>query len=276
MGSGHNEIKLLPFRSLKKQTYYYIKTRKIMKNVTYLLLVLFLLVLSGTSSNAQQTIINKGDLSNKLTQKEISDGWQLLWDGKSNTGWRSYDKPTFPESGWEMKDGILSVLPPQDNKSGGDIITIKAYKNFELVIDFMYTPGANSGIKYFIDGKTNVGCEYQLLDDKLHPDAKLGINGNRTLAGLYDLIPPKKDKKDNGPDNWNTAKIIVKGNHVEHWLNGQMTVSYERGDSAWKALVATSKFKGSPNFGEAAEGHILLQDHEFRISFKNLKIREIK
>lgn len=166
-------------------------------------------------------------------------------------------------------------------KSGGDIITINKYKNFELIVDFLYTPGANSGIKYFIDAETNngtlaqIGCEYQILDDKLHPDAKSGINGNRTLAGLYDLIPPK-NKRDNGPDKWNRAIIIVKGNHIEHWLNGQMPVSYERGDAAWKALVATSKFKSSPNFGEATEGHILLQDHGNKVSFKNVKIREIK
>jgi hypothetical protein len=249
---------------------------KIMKKVIYLFMVLFLFILSGTNSSGQKTVMKQEDLNNKLTQKEISDGWQLLWDGKTNTGWRSYNKPTFPETGWEMKDGMLTVLPPQGNKSGGDIITIKSYKNFELSIDFMYTPGANSGIKYFVDGKTNVSCEYQVLDDKLHPDAKLGLNGDRTLAGLYDLIPPKKDKKDNGPNNWNTAKIVVKGNHVEHWLNGQMTVSYERGDAAWKALVETSKFKGSPNFGEAAEGHILLQDHGNKVSYRNLKIKEIK
>jgi hypothetical protein len=250
---------------------------KIMKKVTYLFLVLFLLVLSGANSNGQQTVMKQEDLNNKLTQKEISDGWQLLWDGQTNSGWRSYNKPTFPETGWEMKDGIITVIPPQgQNKSGGDIITIKSYKNFELSVDFLYTPGANSGIKYFIDGKSNVGCEYQILDDKLHPDAKLGINGNRTLAGLYDMIPPKKDKIDNGPNVWQTAKIIVKGNHVEHLLNGKMVVSYERGDAAWKAAFATSKFTSNPNFGLAAEGHILLQDHGNKVSFRNIKIREIK
>jgi hypothetical protein len=196
--------------------------------------------------------------------------------GMTTTGWRGYRTPAFPATGWEMKDGILTVLPPQGQaRSGGDIITEKKYKNFELSVDFLYTPGANSGIKYFIDGKTNVGCEYQILDDLLHADAKAGINGNRTIAGLYDLIPPK-NKKDNGANNWNRAKIIVKGNHAEHWLNGQMTVSYERGDAAWKALVATSKFKDVPDFGEAAEGHILLQDHGNKVSFKNIKIREIK
>lgn len=247
-----------------------------MNRLTYLLAALVLFIFTGTTSNVQQENLKKDDLNNKLTEKEIKDGWQLLWDGKTNAGWRGYNKPTFPESGWEMKDGILTVIPPQGQaKSGGDIITNKTYRNFELIVDFLYTPGANSGIKYFIDGKTNVGCEYQILDDKVHPDAKLGINGNRTLAGLYDLIPPK-NMRDNGPNSWNRAIIIVKGNHVEHWLNGQMTVSYERGDAAWKALVATSKFKDSPNFGEAAEGHILLQDHGNKVSFKNIKIREIK
>ena len=247
-----------------------------MKRLTYLITVLFLLAITGTISNGQQENLKKDDLGNRLTDREVKNGWQLLWDGKTNTGWRGYNKPTFPESGWEMKDGVLTVLPPQgQTKSGGDIITEKTFRNFELMVDFLYTPGANSGIKYFIDGKTNVGCEYQILDDKLHPDAKAGINGNRTLASLYDLITPK-NIRDNGPNQWNRAIIIVKGNHVEHWLNGQMTVSYERGDAAWKALVATSKFKDTPNFGEAAEGHILLQEHGNRVSFKNIKIREIK
>jgi hypothetical protein len=248
-----------------------------MKKLIYLFMVLFLFTIYGTNSTGQQVKVNQADLNNKLTQKEIGDGWELLWDGQTNTGWRSYNKETFPVTGWEIKEGILTVLPPQgQNRSGGDIITIRTFKNFELSVDFMYTPGANSGIKYFIDGKKNVGCEYQVLDDKLHPDAKLGINGNRTLAGLYDLIPPKKDKKDNGPNNWNTAKIIVKGNHIEHWLNGQMTVSYERGSDAWKAAFATSKFTSNPNFGMASEGHILLQDHGDKVSYRNIKIREIK
>jgi hypothetical protein len=247
-----------------------------MKRMTYLIIALFLLVFTGTISNGQQGNMKQVDLNNKLTDKEIKDGWKLLWDGKTSTGWQSYNHPGFPATGWEMKDGILTVLPPQVSKSGGDIFTIKTFRNFELLVDFMYTPGANSGIKYFIDGKTNVGCEYQVLDDLRHPDAKLGINGDRTLAGLYDMIPPKKDKKDNGPDNWNTAKIVVNGNHVEHWLNGQMTVSYERGSDAWKAAFATSKFTSNPNFGLATEGHILLQDHGNKVSYRNIKIKELK
>jgi hypothetical protein len=247
-----------------------------MKRLTYLLTALCLLIFTVTKSYGQQGSQINNELNNKLTDKEIKEGWKLLWDGKTNAGWRGYKTTTFPASGWEMKDGLLTVIPPQgETKSGGDIITIEKYKNFELNVDFLYVPGANSGIKYFIDGKTNVGCEYQILDDKLHPDAKLGINGNRTLAGLYDLIPPR-NKRDNGPNQWNRATIIVNGSHVEHWLNGQMTVSYERGDAVWKAYVETSKFKGLPNFGLATEGHILLQDHGNMVSFKNIKIREIK
>jgi hypothetical protein len=242
-----------------------------MKKIICLFSALMILLVSETNIRAQD---NSKD--NTLTKKEIKEGWKLLWDGKTNTGWRGYKTTVFPETGWEMKDGILTVMPPQGgSKSGGDIITINKFKNFELSVDFMYSPGANSGIKYFIDGKSNIGCEYQILDDKLHPDAKLGIAGNRTMAGLYDLIPPK-NKIDNGPDKWNTAKIIVNGNHAEHWLNGKNTVSYERGDEAWKALVATSKFKPNAGFGEASEGHILLQDHGNKVSFKNIKIRELK
>jgi hypothetical protein len=247
-----------------------------MKKMNYLVAVLLVLIsFENIATGQTKNSVNKG-IDNVLTKQEVKEGWKFLWDGKSTTGWRGYKTPAFPETGWEIKDGILTVNPSQDQtKSGGDIITIDTYKNFELTLDFLYTPGANGGIKYFIDGKSNVGCEYQILDDKLHPDAKKGINGNRTLAGLYDLISPKS-KIDNGPEKWNTAKIIVEGNHVEHWLNGQQTVSYERGDTAWKALVATSKFKEKANFGEVAEGHILLQDHGNKVSFKNIKIKEIK
>jgi len=221
-------------------------------------------------------------LDNTLTDREKSEGWKLLFDGKTSAGWMNARTKTFPTSGWEINDGIL-VMNPETKKQGGggDIVTVDKYKNFELIIDFKYSKGANGGIKYFIDTEVNngalasIGCEYQILDDRNHPDAKAGINGNRTLAGLYDLITPK-NKRDNGADAWNRASIIVNGNKVQHWLNGQMTVEYERGNQAWKDLVATSKFKNSPGFGEVQEGRILLQDHGNLVMYKNLKIREIK
>jgi hypothetical protein len=221
-------------------------------------------------------------LDNALTEREAKEGWKLLFDGKSGNGWFNAKNKKFPEGGWDSKDGKLTVNPAtKGTGGGGDIVTADKYKNFELIIDFLYTSGANSGIKYFVDTEKNngamasIGCEYQVLDDKLHPDAKLGNGGNRTLAGLYDLIAPK-NVRDNGPEKWNRATIIVNGNKVQHWLNGQMTVEYERGTQAWKDLVATSKFKTSPGFGEVIEGRILLQDHGNVVSYKNIKIREIK
>jgi hypothetical protein len=221
-------------------------------------------------------------LDNTITDREKSEGWKLIFDGKSSAGWMNARSKSFPTSGWDIKDGLLFVNPKTKQAGGGgDIVTVDKFTNFELIVDFKYTKGANGGIKYFIDTETNngalasIGCEYQVLDDRNHPDAKAGINGNRTLAGLYDLIPPK-NKRDNGADTWNRATIIVNGNKVQHWLNGQMTVEYERGNDAWRQLVATSKFKGSPGFGEVREGRILLQDHGNLVYFKNIKIREIR
>jgi hypothetical protein len=248
-----------------------------MKRLTYLLVTMFLFILTGTTSNGQSK-----DLDNTLTDKEVKDGWKLLFDGKTSAGWMNAKTKKFPPSGWEIKDGTIIINPATKGPGGGgDIVTADKYKNFELIVDFMYKPGANSGIKYFIDtdadngALASIGCEFQILDDKLHPDAKLGIAGNRTLAGLYDLIAPK-NKIDNGPDKWNRAMIIVNGNKVQHWLNGQMTVEYERGNDKWKELVATSKFKTSPGFGEVKKGRILLQEHGNYVTFKNVKIREIR
>ena len=219
-------------------------------------------------------------LKNTLSNREVKDGWKLLWDGKTTNGWRGAKKTAFPESGWVIKDGVLSTLETGGGESSaaGDIVTLDKYMNFELIVDFNYEQMANSGIKYLTDTELNkgegsaIGCEYQIIDDKRHPDAQKGNGGNRSLAGLYDLIVPLP-KLDNGPGKWNRATIIVNGNHVEHWLNGQKTVAYDRGNDAWRALVAKSKFKIWPNFGEASDGHILLQEHGNAVSFKNVKIR---
>ena len=221
-------------------------------------------------------------LDNNLTERETEEGWKLLFDGKTSDGWINAKTKSFPESGWEIIEGALSINPvSKKHGGGGDLVTISKFKNFELIVDFMYTDGANSGIKYFVDTESDngslasIGCEYQVLDDRIHPDAKAGIAGNRTLAGLYDLIGPK-NKRDNGADQWNRATIVVSGNKVQHWLNGFLTVEYERSTPEWRELVATSKFKTSPGFGEVLEGRILLQDHGNIVSFKNIKLREVK
>ena len=221
-------------------------------------------------------------LPNILTEREIKGGWKLLWDGKTTDGWRGAKLDKFPEGGWVIKDGNLSVVNSDgaESRNGGDIITTKKYKDFELLVEFKITEGANSGIKYFVDPELNkgegsaIGCEFQILDDEKHPDAKLGVAGNRTCGGLYDLIAPI-NKRFSGIGEWNHARIIVKGNHVEHWLNGFKTVEYERGTQMWRALVSNSKYKVWPNFGELPEGHILLQDHGSEVWFRSIKIHEL-
>ena len=219
-------------------------------------------------------------LNNKLSEQEIAEGWELLWDGKTSEGWRGARLSGFPEKGWVIEDGILKVLKSDGGEStnGGDIVTVDRYRNFELMVDFKITHGANSGIKYFVDTELNqgagssIGCEFQILDDNHHPDAKLGVNGNRTLASLYDLIPAPADKKYRG-GFFNTALIKVNGNHVEHWLNNVKVLEYERNNQMWDALVNYSKYKVWPGFGTAEEGHILLQDHGDEVWFKNIKIK---
>lgn len=226
---------------------------------------------------------------NTLSKAEKAAGWKLLWDGKSTKGWRSAKAEDFPKSGWVIKDGELHVLENggAESKAGGDIITKERYTQFELKVDFKITPGANSGIKYFcqpnLDPITGtgaktatgsaIGLEFQILDDERHPDAKLGRDGNRTIGSLYDLITADRKKQPNPIGNWNTAHIIVKGSHVEHWLNGLKVVEYERGSPAFRELVAQSKYKSIPGFGEWTDGHILLQDHGNEVHFRNLKIR---
>ncbi len=241
-------------------------------------IVLIFSLLTANLIEAQQ----KGK-DNTLTKAEVKAGWKLLFDGSTAKGWRGAKLDHFPDKGWEIKDGTLSVQEFNGGESanGGDIITVDTYSDFELLCDFKITDGANSGIKYFVDPDLNkgpgsaIGCEFQILDDAKHPDAKLGVKGNRTLGSLYDLIRAD-NKKFNGIGEWNTARIIVKKNHVEHWLNGVKVLEYERGNQMWRALVACSKYKDWPNFGEAKAGYILLQDHGSRVWFKNIKIREIK
>jgi hypothetical protein len=229
------------------------------------------------------TVTEISAIPNTLTRNEIQNGWELLWDGSTTNGWRRADQAAFPAKGWEIKDRMLTVLDSGGGESvnGGDILTIKKYGNFELSLDFMLSKGANSGIKYYVvEGLNNgtgsaIGLEFQLLDDQNHPDAKMGVGGNRTIASLYDLIPALADKVVNPVGEWNNARIVAKNNHIEHWLNGKKVVEYDRGTQIYRALVQKSKYSVYPGFGEAPEGHILLQDHGNRVSFKNIKIKEL-
>jgi hypothetical protein len=221
-------------------------------------------------------------IDNSVSATEAAQGWKLLWDGKTTEGWRGAKLTTFPTGGWKVEKGLLKVLSSNGGEStnGGDIVTVKKYKNFELSVDFKITEGANSGIKYFVDTELNkgegssIGCEFQILDDQKHPDAKLGVKGNRTLGSLYDLIAAPESKFFRKTD-FNNARIVVKGNKVQHFLNDKLTVEYERNTQMWQALVNYSKYSVWPNFGNAAEGNILLQDHGNEVWFKNMKIKEL-
>jgi len=229
------------------------------------------------------TTIKAKNMNNQLASIEQRDGWKLLFDGKTSTGWRGANITNFPENGWEIKDGILTIIDSggKEGGIGGDIVTIDKYSDFELRVDFKLTPGANSGIKYFVDTELNkgkgsaIGLEYQLLDDDIHPDAKLGNHeGSRTLASLYDLIKPE-NKYPRNIGQWNHAYIFSKGDHVEHWLNGRKVLEYERKSDEFRKLVAESKYKVWPGFGELSQGQILLQDHGNTAHFKNIKIRQL-
>ncbi|GAA0735155.1 3-keto-disaccharide hydrolase [Sphingomonas japonica] len=232
----------------------------------------------------------RGWLTNRLSPGEQRAGWKLLWDGATTNGWKSAKSAGFPTKGWSVTGGLLTVEPSDGGEAtnGGDIVTTRDYRDFELSVDFRLTPGANSGIKYFVDPDllkgdgSAIGLEYQLLDDERHPDAKMGRDGNRTVGSLYDLItarnlsdPDSPGKRVNPPGEWNRAVIIVRGRHVEHWLNGFKVVEYERGSPEFRALVAQSKYAKWPKFGEWEQGPILLQDHGNRVDFRSIKLREL-
>lgn len=218
-------------------------------------------------------------LPNNLSDAEKEQGFELLFDGKTTNGWKSAKTGEFPTQGWEVKDGVLSVLgKDQSPERGGDIITTKEFGPFELKFDFKITEGANSGIKYGIGNNgPGLGLEYQILDDDRHPDAKQGVVGNRTLASLYDLIPAEKEARFiNKPGEWNRGRLVVfPDNTVQHWLNGRLVVQYKRGDAIYRALVARSKYAEYEGFGMAPKGPILIQDHQDNVHFKSIKIREL-
>ena len=238
-----------------------------MKKVFVVIMGLFLIYGSG---NAQ---------INTLSPREVQQGWKLLFNGTNLDGWTSVGQDTVPDKGWTVENGVLTVNKGGPQR-GGDIITKEQYSDFELMVDFKLTEGANSGIKYFFIRYEKggwLGFEYQVLDDKVHPDAKLGINGNRLQAGLYDMLPPAKNKKDSPIGEWNQARIISKGTKVSHYLNGKKVLSFDRKSKKYMEAYKLSKYFGSePDFGDIVKGYILLQDHQDEVSFRNIKIKELK
>jgi hypothetical protein len=227
---------------------------------------------------------------NILTKEEAEQGWVLLFNGKTFNGWRGLGREAVPKEHWIIEDNAIKKVPTKDVPrqadgqplAGGDLITIDAFEDFELAFDWKISPAGNSGVKYNVSeemslknatNRAALGFEFQILDDEKNPDAKNGPN--RTAAALYDLVAPRNNKlKPVGA--YNTAKIIFKGSHGEHWLNGVKVLEYDLGTPQMNELLAKSKYKSIPNFAQKRKGHIVLQDHTDAVWYRNIKIRRIK
>jgi len=208
---------------------------------------------------------------NALSDEEKKAGWKLLFDGKTTEGWRGWKKDKFPDGGWVVVDGVLTLA-----KGGGDILTIQEFADFEFQIDWKISSGGNSGVMYRVaetEGAPYMtGPEYQVLDDDKHGDGK---NPLTSAGSIYAVYPPaKKVVKPVG--EWNHTKIVAKGNHLEHWLNGEKVCEAEVGSDDWNTRVAKSKWKDAKKYGKEPKGHIDLQDHGNKVEFKNIKILELK
>ncbi|MDR2424856.1 MAG: DUF1080 domain-containing protein [Prevotellaceae bacterium] len=222
---------------------------------------------------------------NQLSDKEKNDGWRLLFDGKTMNGWRRIYTDAPPQGGWHIENGCLTVERDKGGESsnGGDLLTVEQFGDFELTFDFNIAPGANSGIKYFVNeaiGDANSGYgfgpEYQIIDDNAHPIFKTdNVPIGCKAGGLYELIEAPDTKKINPPGEWNTGKIISKNSRVEHWLNGKLMLNYVLGSDDFKALVQKSKFKDKEGYAAVAQGNILIQDHGDKVRYKNIKIRKL-
>jgi hypothetical protein len=205
---------------------------------------------------------------NTLTDAERAQGWRLLFDGKTTQGWRGYGRPAMPDSGWSVVDGALTVTG-----RGGDIVATESFRDFELALEWKVPPGGNSGVFYHAlesaDPIYFSAPEMQVLDDAAHPDGRNPLTSAGSAFGLYPA--PRGVVKPAG--EWNAARLIVRGNAVEHWLNGRKVVSYEVWSDDWKAKVAASKFAAWKAYGTGKEGLIGLQDHGDRVQFRSIKVR---
>lgn len=238
-----------------------------MKYLSILFSSVLLITLSSCTGQAQDNV---------LSDEEKSEGWTLLFDGETTDHWRGYNKEAFPEKGWAIEDGNLVVL---SDGGGGDIITKEQYGNFILKLEWKAEQGANGGIFFrAMEQPTQPiywsAPEVQILDNENHPDANQGENGNRKAGSLYDLIPAEPQNT-NPYGEWNSVKVVADGSSIEHWQNGDKVVEYELWTNEWYEMLRNSKFKDHPEFGDAREGYIGLQDHGNHVSFRNLKIKEL-
>lgn len=248
---------------------------------------------SSTSSSA---------VPNRLTAAERDAGWRLLFDGRSLAGWRGLGYPGIPTGHWTVEDGTIKKIatskvakqPDGRPLPGGDLMTEATFRDFELAWEWRITPVGNTGLKYNVSealstgvpetatrpatgsrgaSHSAIGFEYQMIDDDRHSDGKLPTH--RTGA-LYDLITPNESKRVNPVGEWNQSRVVFRGNHGEHWLNGSKLVEFDLGSPSLTAALAASKYKSIPWFADRRTGHIVLQDHADEVYFRNIKIRELR
>jgi hypothetical protein len=241
---------------------------------------------SYTTGMAQQPIVHI-ICPNTLTDEEQRGGWRLLFDGKTFNGWRGLGYDTVPTSHWKIENGTIRKLaegqvprlPDGQPAAGGDLITRDTFRDFELTWDWKISRAGNSGVKYNVSEEISManapnhaalGFEYQMLDDSLHEDNKVP---SHRAGALYDLIPPSADKVLAPVGDWNSSRIVFRGNHGEHWLNGKKVVDFELGTPMMDSLLAKSKYRDIPGFAQKRAGHIVLQDHVDEVFFRNIKIR---
>ncbi|MGH7700568.1 MAG: 3-keto-disaccharide hydrolase [Gemmatimonadales bacterium] len=221
------------------------------------------MVLISSTAAAQQSM-------NTLTPDERAQGWRLLFDGKTTDGWRRWGGDSMP-AGWQVVDGALTRVA-----QAGDIITRDKFRNFELALEWQVAAGGNSGIFYRASEADDAiywtAPEMQVLDDGAHPDAQSRLTAAGSLYGLYPAAPGAVKPA----GEWNEVRVVVNGNHVEHWLNGVKVVECELGSADWEARVKASKFAPHAHFGKNAEGYIGLQDHGDRVAYRNIKVRELQ
>ena len=248
---------------------------------------LFLIVVVAGAVSAQTRPANPAPL-NQLTAAERAAGWRLLFDGRTLAGWRGLGYDSVPSAHWVVVDGAIKKiasgnvpkLPDGQPRQGGDLMTVATFGDFELTWEWKVTPGANSGVKYNVSEELSMaqapnhaalGFEYQMLDDDRHEDGKLPTH---RAGALYDLVAPNAAKRLHPVGEWNHSRVIFRGNHGEHWLNGAKILEFDLGTALMDSLLAASKYRAIPGFAERRNGHIVLQDHGDEVYFRSIKVRE--